>query len=444
MTSGEETMHRRHFLRSVPLAAAAGLASGRLSAAEGFPHGEPRMKRFDDQRWVLDNIIQANGIDWDQGHVSVLLRACGLSIQGDMAGLRTRVKKYADIVPAFEALARRREALALEHVKAEEMIPARDNYYIAATYWATAMWGLEEHGPRLRGNNDKKRENFTKYMKLADHKIEWVEIPYRGKTVPAVFHLPPRYQPGQKLPVIVAVPGMDGFKERSVSLYGDGWMDRNYAVLAIEGPGYWESPVRGIFIDVQGWAETGKEVVKWLRARPEIDADRIAATGSSFGSFFSAAMISEEPAFKACAVTGTCYDPGGHAIFDEASPTFKKRFMFMSGITDEAEFETFRKTIDWKPFAGKIKAPFLIAAGESDELCPLEHTDAFVKALGGPKQLVVYQDSRHSLNGPSVSNGPDPRTYQAEWITRRLNGKPLTSERWFVENSGRVQKVALA
>ena len=29
-----------------------------------------------------------------------------------MAGLRTRVKKYADIVPAFEALARRREALA--------------------------------------------------------------------------------------------------------------------------------------------------------------------------------------------------------------------------------------------------------------------------------------------------------------------------------------------
>ena len=26
-------------------------------------------------------------------------------------------------------------------------------------------------------------------------------------------------------------------------------------------------------------------------------------------------MISEEPAFKACAVTGTCYDPGGQAIF---------------------------------------------------------------------------------------------------------------------------------
>jgi dipeptidyl aminopeptidase/acylaminoacyl peptidase len=306
------------------------------------------------------------------------------------------------------------------------------------------MWGNEEHGARLRNANDKKRELFSKYVKLADHKIEWVEIPYRGKSVPAIFHLPPNYQTGQKIPVIVAVPGMDGFKERSVSLRGDNWMERGYAVLAIEGPGYWESPVRGIFIDVQGWTETGKEIVKWLRARPEIDADKIAATGSSFGSFFSAAMISEEPAFKACAVTGTCYDIGGHRIFDEASPTFKKRFMFMSGINDEAEFEKFRQTIDWRPFAGKIKAPFLIAGGESDELCPLESTEAFVKALGGPKQLVVYQDSRHSLAGPSVSNGPEPRVYQAEWITKRLQGKPMTSERWFVDNGGRVNKTGIA
>ena len=154
-------------------------------------------------------------------------------------------------------------------------------------------------------------------------------------------------------------------------------------------------------------------------------------------------MISEEPAFKACAVTGTCYDPGGKAIFDEASPTFKKRFMFMAGITDEDRFETFRKTLDWHPIAGKIKVPFLIAAGEADELCPLEQTEAFVRALGGSKQLVIYQDSRHSLGGPAVANGPDPRIYQAEWIAKRLAGKALASERWYVDLGGRVQKTSL-
>ena len=108
-------MHRRHFLRAAPLAAIA--APTLVHAKDGvFPATEPHTKRFDEQRWALDNIIQANGIDWDQGHVSVLLRACGLDIQNDMAALRARVKKYADIVPAFEALARKREHLRAEVV----------------------------------------------------------------------------------------------------------------------------------------------------------------------------------------------------------------------------------------------------------------------------------------------------------------------------------------
>src|ERR1017187_10307329 len=94
---------------------------------------------------------------------------------------------------------------------------------------------------------------------------------------------------------------------------------------------------------------------KRLAARPEIDPDKIAATGSSFGSFFSAIMMSDEPRYKACAITGTCYEPGGYTIFEEASPTFKKRFMFMSGIIDEREFDEFRKTLDWHGYAEKVK-----------------------------------------------------------------------------------------
>src|SRR5262249_5940588 len=60
---------------------------------------------------------------------------------------------------------------------------------------------------------------------------------------------------------------------------------------------------------------------------------------------------------------------------------------------------------------------YLIAGGESDELCPLENTKAFAKALGGPKQLIIYADARHSICGvPSATNGPDPRAYQAKWV----------------------------
>lgn len=441
-------MDRRQFLRKASVMATAAGTTGALPSAlvaqERHPAGEPVMRRFDEERWVLDNIIQANGVDWDQPHTIILLRACGLDIAGDMNALRQRVKKFADIAPAFEALARRRELLAKQAEAAGEKIPARDNYFFATQFWASAMWPIDEIDGTIKVYNTKKRENFTKYIEYADHHIEWAEIPYRGKTLPAVFHLPPGYQSGTKVPVVVIVPGMDGYKEKYVSLYADAWMQRGVAALCVEGPGYWEAPLRGIYVNVPGWAETGNEVVRWLMARPEIDADKIAMTGSSFGSFFSAVMMSDEPRYKACAITGTCYEPGCHALFDTASPTFKHRFMFMSGITDERQFDEFRKTIDWHGYAEKVRAPYLVAAGGSDELCQLEYTEQFVKALAGPKQLMIYADSRHGVGGvPSTYNGPDPRTYQAEWIMARLSGKPFASERWFVEPSGKVEKSPL-
>src|SRR5262245_59894492 len=444
----EPPMNRRQFLRTANIAAAAAASSTALAtvgvASERTPHGAPVMRRFNEQRWALDNIIQANGIDWDQGRTNTLLRACGLDVLNDMTGLRQRVRKYADITPAFEALARRREGLAKEHEEAGERIPARDNYYIASQYWAMAMWPIDEVDERINALNAKKRDSFTKYMQFADRRVEWVEIPHRGKTLPAIFTLPPGYQAGNRIPVVVAVPGMDGYKERFVGLRGDPWTERGVAVLCVEGPGYWEAPVRGLYVDVQGWAETGKEVMKWLLTRPEVDPERIGVVGSSFGSFFSAILISDEPRYRACAITGTCYEPGGQAIFEEASPTFKRRFMFMSGITDEREFDEFRKTLDWHGYAEKIKVPYLVVGGEADELCPLHNTEAFVKALGGPKQLIIYQDARHSIGGvPSANNGPETRTYQAEWMMARLARKPLKNERWFVEASGRINRTPL-
>ena len=440
-------MKRRDFLTSVPAAAAA-LAAAKpalaTDAMDRHPTGEPVMQRYEEQRWVLDNVIQANGVDWDQPHRGVLLGSCGVGITNDMNALSARVKKLADITPAFEALAKKREALADEAEKNEDKISARDHSYISAAYWATAMWLIDENNEQIRRYNERKRAMFTKYIGLANHHIEWVEIPYRGKQLPAIFHLPPGYRPGTKVPAIVAVPGMDGFKERSAALYGDAYLERGAAVLAIEGPGYWEAPLRGLYVDVPGWQETGKEVMKWLLARAEIDPGRIGVTGSSFGSFFSAIMMSDEPRYKACVSTGTCYEPGGKSIFDQASPTFKRRFMFMSGITDEREFETFRKTIDWNGYAEKVKAPYLVVCGGSDELCPLEATEAFVKALGGPKDLVIYEDSRHSVGGvASTANGPEPRLTGVEWLMARLAGKPVRNERWWVEPSGKVNKTPI-
>ena len=38
------------------------------------------------------------------------------------------------------------------------------------------MWPIDEIDDRIKRYNDKKRETYSKYIALADHKIEWAEI----------------------------------------------------------------------------------------------------------------------------------------------------------------------------------------------------------------------------------------------------------------------------
>jgi len=405
--------------------------------------GEPHVRRFQEQRWLLDNIIRANGIDWDQPRSIYISAPCGMEGQADIAGVRERVKKMADIGPAFEAVARRREAKAKAAEESGSQVTARDNYYMAAVYWGAAQWPYDENDETNVGYHLKKRENYSKYASMADHKVEAAWIPIKDTALPGWFHLPPNYQ-GGKIPVVINVPGMDSYKEILTALYGDRFLNRGFAVLNIDGPGQYESPMLGIYFSMDNWVATGKAVCDWLAKRPEVDMTKVVCSGTSFGTFFGTLLTAHEPRVSACAVTSVCHEPGCHTIFQEASPTFKKRFMYMSGITDEAEFDEMRKGMTYEGHAEKIKVPYLCVAGEFDELSPVQHSVRLVSTIPAPKQMVVYQESRHSVgNVPAANLGPHPQILVADWLAARVAGKPFKSESWFVRSNGQIDKTPL-
>jgi dienelactone hydrolase len=405
--------------------------------------GAPQMRRWNEQRWLLDNVISAVGIDWDSPRLPHLNAALGPGATADINSIRQRVKKFADIEGAFVAVARRREALAVNADAAGEPVTARENFYMAANYWASAQWTIDESNDKNRFYNSRKRECYEKFAQLADHHIEAAWIPLHGKQLPGWFHLPPGYK-GGRIPAVVNIPGMDGYKERSVPLYGDPWLNRGIAVLVVEGPGQYEAPLLDIPVSMPAWAAAGPAIMEWLLQRSEIDPQCIGITGRSFGSLFSTIAIANEPRYRAASVIAVCLEPGCHTIFEEASPTFKRRFMWMSGYSDESEFDEFAKTLTWEGYAEKIQQPFLVITGESDELSPLIHTERFVETLSGPKQLLIYQDSRHTVSGvPSVNLGPAPNVLMCEWMNARLRGKSFASERWYVTAGGQVDKTPL-
>src|SRR2546423_4014262 len=131
--------------------------------------GPPHVQRFDEQRWLIDNIIRANGIDWDQPRSLYLSGPCGVEANADFAGIRERVKKMADIGPAFEAVARRREAKAKAAEEAGHKVSARDNFFMAAVPWGAAPWAYDQNHEAHIAYNTKKRQCHARYAAPSHH-----------------------------------------------------------------------------------------------------------------------------------------------------------------------------------------------------------------------------------------------------------------------------------
>jgi dipeptidyl aminopeptidase/acylaminoacyl peptidase len=404
---------------------------------------EPRSRRWIDQRWALDNMIASNGIDWDQPRSFYLNAACGMEAGPDFASIRQQVRKFADIAPAFEVAARRRQAKARAAEDAAETVTARDNYFIAAIHWGAAQWPHHFVNAANIEANKKKRECYTAYARLASHRIEPVWIPFQGKQIPAWFHLPPNYD-GARVPVVVSFPGLDTFKEVFVALANDRWLSRGVAVLAVDGPGQSESRVLGHRLSIPGFIELGTRLVDWLTARQEIDPARMGIFGNSLGSLLATVIAANEPRFCACATSATCLEPGLTTMIESASPTYKQRLMYVTGYSDEREFDTFSHTLTWEGHAEKLRVPYLAVAGGAEELSPLEHAERMLRRLKVPKRFVIYEESRHAVGQvPSTNLGPYPPTLIADWMVARFAGKPLTSERWYVDRSGTLTRAAL-
>ena len=392
---------------------------------------ERKTKRWQEQRWILDQVIKVSGLDFDQGRSGKMLRNCGPGIAGELRGIGQRVQKFTDFPREFSRAAQKREQQGRAAEALGHTVEAREHYYVAATYYTAAQWGIFEDGnPQRIAWAESKRDCYDRYIGFADHPIERVDLSVPGGKQAALLHLPHKPAPGERFPCILYQPGMDGVKEDN-PLMGDPLLQRGMAILSIDGPGQGETRERGITVTASNCEDGAKAAYAYLKTRPEIDGDRMAIYGSSMGSYWGTRMAAAEPGFKACAVAGVCMEPSQYTIFNTAAPTFKLNYMYMSGYDDEAKFDEFCKTLTLEGVAAKIQCPYMAAAGEDDELCPIEFVYQLMDEATCPKVLYVYEGERHSIRNPAA------RTIIVDWLKDCLDGKPVTPEKVYVEMTGK-------
>jgi fermentation-respiration switch protein FrsA (DUF1100 family) len=402
---------------------------------------ENRVRRWREQRWLLDTVVSQVGVEFDQARIAYTAGAAGPEALAEFRLVAARIKKIADIDREFAAAALRREAKAAAFEQADHAVAARESYLIAALLWSIARWPIFELNDQLEHLERKMNACYAKFITHAPHPIERVEVAFAGQSLPAYLHLPRKPAEGEKFPCVLSIAGMDSSKENAVAMYGDKLLARGIAVFAVDGPGQGECFTRRINVTTTAHMEAAEANYKFLASHPAIDSDRIVIRGASMGTFFAtqaAAVLGTR--IKGLSETGVCHEPGFNTIFNMAAPSYKMRFMYMAGFEDEDAFDTWVTQLDLRPIASDIEVPMQVIAGENDQLSPLEHTRELLALVRSPKQFIVFEGALHGLYGsPSTIIGANPQTLQADWIADRMAGKPtLKSEEIFVANTGQI------
>jgi dienelactone hydrolase len=404
-------------------------------------------RRWREQRWLLDSVIEQTGLDYDQLRRGNTVGAAGIDAGADFDLVNGAVTRFDEIGPAFADRAYRRLRRGRDAEAKGDTVAAREHYFTAAAFFGWAQWPLHDDAdPRMAAWNELKLDAFSGYTRCAERTVRRVEIPFGDHTLPAWLHLP-RGGEGP-YPVVIVIPGMDTFKEIQIGLYGDKFLERGFATLAVDGPGQSEPLTHGLKLTATNFADAADAWLGWIEGEDALDETRVGVYGRSFGSYATTLIAAHHSdRIKGAAGALVVHEPGLGALLNEAAPSFQVRFQYMLGARNDDELDALARTFDLRPLASRITCPFLAAAGEIDQLSPTQHTVELMRQMRGHRQLLIYEQERHAIGRSlAAKNGPNWHSYIAEWmrrtvIERRTEGPE--SQMLFVRASGEVESTPL-
>ena len=393
-------------------------------------------RRFTEQYWLIDKVIQTTGPDICFPMSGIAFGAVGPDVAGDIMAIRANIRKYPDITREYARVAVKREGMAKKAESEGHLVTARDCYFAAAIFYSMAVWPIHEDGNKTNiALSAKKNECYDKFIKYAERPIERVEIPLDGKSMAGLLHLPP--DRSGKVPCVLDMTGMDGCKESQNPHYGEKHLQRGMAVLALDIPGQGESLLRDIRYSMDSVARAGRATMDFLVKHPAIDPNKIAVSGISSGTLSAVQMAASDDRYKAVAGRLFCHEPGFHHLFNVTQPAYKARYMWMAGYDDEDEFDKFAQTLTPKGLGAKLKCPFLAVGGEDDEISPIEYSYDLFNEVKTPKKMVVYEGQLHSLHSCFM----DAVSIVTDWLRDRFDGKPAVPEEIiYIDRMGQEKK----
>ncbi len=238
---------------------------------------------------------------------------------------------------------------------------------------------------------------------------ERVPIAYEGGATMYGILRKPWHIP--KPPVILLIPGLDSVKEE-LHIYGEDFLRRGMAVLAIDGPGQgemeFEFPLR------HDYEVPVKHAVDYLESRPDVDSKRIGVMGVSFGGQFAVRATAFEHRIKATIENCGSYDQSENF---KTRPLISRETMIhrLRAANGEDALNKLQY-FNLRGVAEKVECPLLVIQGGKDRLVPPAHGKRIAAEAGKSAELWFFEEGTHVCNNIPYKHRPQ----QADWMRQKL------------------------
>lgn len=265
----------------------------------------------------------------------------------------------------------------------------------------------------------------TRGILLRYPNVEKVEVPFEGKTLPALFMKAPGVS--GRAPTVVVFDGMDNCKEMSVLFSGLEFAARGWHTLAIDGPGQGESLRLRELYARHDYEAPGAAAFDYVSSRPEVDPQKVIAMGYSFGGYYAARIAAFEKRYAAgVAMSALHWDLAAWQAEikrkQEANPktTAQSTFHFrwIMGCIDDGDAAIEKaKKFSLAGVAEQISRPFLIVHGADDKVVPVANAHKLYAAIGSrEKHLKILTAGDGGTYHAQADNRQVGIDYIADWI----------------------------
>jgi hypothetical protein len=383
----------------------------------GFPQMPPPERTIDE--------IKAEAIRRAEVGQYPLIGLNPADVREALANVHTRDKD--EWAQAFMAVADRYMNQA-KSVESRDPQQANADYVRAWRLYSFGRWPIPA-SPGKQRSYEKALEAFRAHAKFLDPPLEVVRIPFEGKEIIGYLRIPGNAR--APVPLVIAVNGLDSRKEdlsesfAAILPYGIGF-------IAVDGPGTGEAPIKVS----ENSERMLSRVIDYVQARPEVDKNRLAVHGVSWGAYWATKLaILERSRLKGASAQSPPVDAFFQKDFLMHSLLGNREYLFdqvpalmniFEGVhnVDELAVELQKMSLVKQQLLGKPMCPMLVLAGAKDTQVPI--ADIYLLLSNGDTPKTAWINPAGGHLGRQVGVWPDPRIFGEviiPWLVHTLQLK---------------------